>query len=531
MQERADSRTSEMLKQLLPKGKTSTDDWAREPGTALVIAEEKSLQTTNAKMALCMAVNLLSRLYPVITDMYVSVPDSVKLFESIPLFEPGGVRSSLIDFINRLQPYCRVEFVDTLSGDWDAGLSIGNSKKSLAGAISIASDGWIACVSTTELSASFTDNNNPIGAYAAACIGGMEVFKKIFLKKSNLLTPEKETADIRWRLKFIDGQIDFSTFDYKVNDSSSKNPTLPSNINLGDIWIVGLGAGGGASAYALASLQLLQGQLNLIDPDEVKTVNMNRYIYALNADAVRNKPKVKAVKELFKRFEKLEVKTYPCSYQEFKESYKTITTDFLISTVDTKETRRNIQWDMPRIILDAAVVSTEFYIRRVDLGKSPCMLCTHQPEKLERPTEEILSEVIGISAKEIMTLRSTNAHVTPAHIDQMKKFSKIQGFTLPSVGERFNDWLLVHCGELVSPVTRERIPLPFATVLPGVLLAGEVIKAHYFPNDVIQNYYTYDMINVPPNGMTQLKPAVDCIFCSNPQTKETFQKKYGKKQP
>jgi len=527
MQERADLRTSEMLKQLLPKSRTNTNDWAKESGTALVIAAEKSLQSTNAKMALCMTVNLLSRLYPVITQLDISVSESVNLSINIPLFEPGEFRCSLKDFINRLQPYCRVEFVDTPSGKWDAALSIGDSND-LDGVVSIASNGWMAYVSTKKLSVDFTDNTNPIGAYAAACIGGMEVFKKLFLKKANLLSPEKELADTRWRLKFIDGQIGFSTFDYKVDDSSSQNSLLPSTINLGDLWIVGLGAGGGASAFTLASLQSFEGHLNLIDPDEVKPVNMNRYIYALNADAVGHKPKVEAVKELFKRFKKLEVQAYPCSYQEFKESHKNSMMDFLLSTVDTKETRRCIQWDMPRVILDAAVISTEFYVRRVDIGKSPCILCTHKPGEVERSTEEILSEVIGLGTEEIVRLRSTNARLTQDHIDRMKKSSETQSFTLPSVGEHFNDWFLMHCGEVASPVTPERIPLPFATVLPGILLAGEVIKAYYFPDDVIQNYYTYDMINVPLSGAQSLKPAPDCIFCSNSQTIEIFQRKYGK---
>lgn len=524
MRERADSRTSEMLRQLLPKSRTNTDDWAKESGTALIIAEEKSLQSTNAKMALCMAVNLLSRLSPVITQLDILVSDSVSLSINIPLFEPVEFRGSLKDFINRLQPYCKVEFVDITSGRWDAALSIGDSN-GLDGVISIASDGWVAYVSTKKLLVNFTDNTNPIGAYAAACIGGMEVFKKIFLKKVNLLSPEKDQADPRWRLKFIDGQIGFSTFDYKVDDSSSKNPPLPSTINLEDLWMIGLGAGGGASAYSLASVQGLEGHLNLIDPDEVKPVNMNRYIYALNADAVGYKPKVEAVKELFK---KLEVQAYPYSYQEFKESHKNSIMDFLISTVDTKETRRDIQWDMPRVILDAAVISTEFYVRRVDIGKSPCMLCTHKPEEVERSTEEILSKVIGLGTDEIVRLRSTNACLTQDHVDRMKKSSETHGFIIPSVGEHFNDWLQIHCGELASPIIPERIPLPFATVLPGILLAGEVIKEYCFPYAVIQNCYAYDMINVPRNGPTLLRPIADCIFCSDLRTNEIFQEKFGK---
>jgi molybdopterin/thiamine biosynthesis adenylyltransferase len=528
MLERTDSRTSEMLKQLLPKSSSTKNDWAKELGPVLIIAEEKSLETANAQFALCMAVNMLSRLYPIITHIYVSIPRSATLTANVPLFARGTIRDALMNFVNKLKPDCKVEFIYTPKGHWDATLCIGSSSKELENTISIASDGWVAYVSTKGLSTCFTEKYNPIGAYAASCIGGIEIFKRIFLKKSSLLEPEKEPFDVRWRLRLIEGLITFSTFDYRVNENEPKNPPLPSNIDLGDLYIVGVGAGGGAAAYTLASLRDLQGRLNLIDPDEVKPGNMNRYVYALNADSTGNRLKVEVAKELFKSFDKLDVQMYPCSYQELKESEKIALKDVLISTVDTKETRRNIQWGMPRVILDAAVVSTEFYIRRVDIGESPCLICTHKADRVERPIEELLSEVTGLHPKEIMRLRSTNALFCQGHIDQMREFSKIHGFALPSVGDRFSDWLIMHCGELVSPVGQERFPLPFAAVLPGVLIAGEVIKDRCFVKDVLQNYYSYDMINVPMSGAIPLKPAPDCIFCSFPKTKELHAKKYGK---
>jgi molybdopterin/thiamine biosynthesis adenylyltransferase len=528
MLERTDSRTSEMLKQLLPKSSTTTNDWAKEPGSALIVAEEKSLETANAQFALCMAVNALSRLYPIITHICISIPDSCTLTANVPLFARGTIRDALIDFISRLRPDCKVEFMDRPNGYWDTALYIGSSKNELENAISIGSDGWVAYVSTNELTTCFTENCNPIGAYAAACIGGMEVFKKIFLKKSNLLAPEKEPFDVRWRLRFIEGLIAFSAFDYNIHENQPKNPPLPSSIDLGDLSIVGVGAGGGVAAYTLASLHGLHGRLNLIDPDEVKPGNMNRYLYALDADSTWNTPKVEVVRRLFKHFQKLDVQMYQCSYQELKESEKIDIKDVVLSTVDTKETRRNIQWDMPRVILDAAVVSTEFYIRRVDIGKSPCLLCTHKTDKVERPLEEILSDAIGLNPKEIVRLRSTNALFGQEHIDLMREFSRIRGFVLPSVGDHFSDWLTMHCGELVSPIGQERFPLPFATVLPGILLAGEVIKDRCFENDVLRNYYSYDMINVPLSGTIPLRPASDCIFCSSPKTKEIYAKKYGK---
>ena len=529
MRERADSRTLGLIKQLLSKGRISIKRWGDVSGSALIIADERSLRTANGQFALCTAINTLSRLYPILTYIGLSIPASAVFSIDVPLFTKDRVLDAAIEFTNKLQLDCKVECIDTPHGNWDAVLSIGPLKTNLKNMVSIASDGWIAYASTDELVPVFTEKTNPIGAYAAACIGGMEVFKKVFLKKSNLLLPKKANSDARWRLKFIRGQISFSAFDYRVNVNSTNNPRLPSTVDLGDLYIAGVGAGGGAIAYTLASLNDLKGQLTLIDPDEVKPGNMNRYVYALEKDSAGNKPKVKAVEELFEAFKKLDVQAYPYPYQELKASGKIDNIDVLISAVDTKETRRQMQWDMPRIILDAAVVVTDFYIRRVEIGQSPCLLCTHKAREVERSLEEIVSEVIGLSATEIVRLRSTNACMTQKHINQMIKSSEKYGFTLPSAGERFSDWWMMHCGELVLPATQERIPLPFATILPGILIAGEVIKERYFPKDVLQNYYSYNMINLPPNGMTPMKPVHDCIFCSLPLTKEIYMKKYALK--
>ena len=529
MQERTDVRTLEMIKQLLSRGRISTTKWAKEPGRVLVIADKKSLETANGQFALCMAVNALSRLYPVLTFIGLSIPDSIVLSADVPLFSKDKIRDSLVDFVSRLHLDCKVTCVDPKTDDWDAILSIGPSKIDWKNKTSIASDGWITYVSQDKLSMGFTEKTNPIGAYVAACIGGMEVFKRVFLKKANLLLAEKAQSDVRWRLKFIKGEISFSAYDYKINEDRTKNPPIPLKVDLGDLYIAGVGAGGGAMAYALASLHDFRGRLTLIDPDEVKPSNMNRYIYALQADFAGNWSKVEVVRELFKRFDELCVQSYPYSYQKLKESQKIGDMDVLVSTVDTKKTRCDMQWDMPRVILDAAVLWTEFYVRRIDLGQSPCLICTHKAKEVKRSLEEIVSAVTGLPKREIARLRSTNSKLTQDHINRMKKFSEKYEFTLPSVGERFSDWLAMHCGELILPETQERFPLPFATILPGFLLAGEMMKERCFHEDILNNYYSYDMINLPVNGVRTLSPFSDCIFCSLPATGDIHTKKYGKK--
>jgi len=526
--ERADSRTLEMIRQLLSKGRINKEKWAREPGAVLVVADEKPLKSANGQFALCMAVNALSRLYPVLTCIGIWLPDSLSFCVKAPLFSGKRIHESLMNFVSRLKPECEVTIVDRLSDDWDAVLSIGTSKAKLKNKISIASDGWIARISADKLSKDFTENSNPIGAYTAACIGGMEVFKKVFLKKSDLLAPEKAPSDVRWRLRFIESEVSFSTFDYKINEKPASNPPIPDNVDLGNLCIVGVGAGGGAAAYSLASLSSLKGRLILIDPDEVKPSNMNRYVYALKVDLADEWSKVEVTRELFRHFDKLCVQCYPHSYQKLSESGKIGAMDLLVSTVDTKETRRDIQWDMPRVILDAAVLLSEFYVRRVDIGKGPCLLCTHKADEVKHSSEEIVSQVIGLSQKEIVRLRSTNARITRELVNRMKEYSEKSGFALPSAGERFSDWELAHCGELILPSTQERFPLTFSTILPGILIAGEVIKERYFPEGILKNYYSYDMINLPVNGMTLQQPLSNCILCSPQKTRDIFAAKWKK---
>jgi molybdopterin/thiamine biosynthesis adenylyltransferase len=528
MPEHADSRTLDMIRQLLSKSKINKERWAKESGAVLVVADEKPLRSANGQFALCMAVNALLRLYPILTRIGILIPDALSFVVKVPLFSGNTIHESLVGFADRLRPECEVSMVDRSGGDWDAVLSIGTSKVRLRNKISIASDGWIARVSTNKLSKDFTGKGNPIGAYTAACIGGMEVFKRVFLKKSNVLAPEKAPSDIRWRLRLIKSEVSFSTFDYKVNEKPAYNPPIPAKVDLGNLCIAGVGAGGGAAAYSLASLSNLKGRLILVDPDEVKPSNMNRYVYALRTDFADEWSKVEVIRDLFIHFDKLCVQCYPYPYQRLSESGKIGAMDLLVSTVDTKETRRDIQWDMPRVILDAAVLLSEFYVRRVDIGKSPCLLCTHKADEAKRSSEEIISQVIGLSRKEIVRLRSTNARITREIINRMKEYSAKSGFALPSVGERFSDWELAHCGEFILPSTQERFPLTFSTILPGILIAGEVLKERYFPEGILRNYYSYDMINLPVNGMALQQPLSNCILCSSQKTRDIFATKWKK---
>ena len=70
--------------------------------------------------------------------------------------------------------------------------------------------------------------------------------------------------------EWVHPSLAFSTYSYLVG-IGQPNPPLPESVELGRLSFIGLGAGGGAFAFTLASLKGLRGTLNLVEPAERST--------------------------------------------------------------------------------------------------------------------------------------------------------------------------------------------------------------------------------------------------------------------
>ncbi len=515
-----------MLGQFLPIEETTNVSWAQIPGIIKILSDDTSLETENSQFALFMAINSLTRLFPVITEIIIDIPD-IPCLVIVPLFDGKTVKEAIQFFLESTSPKCEVLFKErNESHEVDFTLILGNHKEKNKSSVSIGSNGWISLISVDDSPTCFSSNINPIGAFTAAIIGGMEIFKHLFLKKMDIIEPSWSEYDIRHRLKFIEGSVIFSSFTYETATVEQPNPNLPDAIDVGDLFCIGLGAGGGAVIYTMASFQRnVNGNIILVDPDELKQSNMNRYIYSNKTDAYFERKKTDVTSELLQRYTNLNVEAFPVSYQLFSKKY-TEKMDVVISTVDTKVSKQAIQWDIPRIIFDAGVIQTEFYLRRIDLGKSLCLVCLEK-QTSEKTPEHLASEIIGLTTEEIIQLRSENAVITSEHIEKMEEKTIIHNFTLPKLGERFSDWWLDHCGEIAITKTQERIPLPFATILPGILIAGEIIKEKYFKDYSLENHYLYNMVSLPPYEQLFFKPKTDCALCSKEITIKIFRDRYS----
>ncbi|MCH7560170.1 MAG: ThiF family adenylyltransferase [Thaumarchaeota archaeon] len=521
MNESVDDRTVTMIDQLT-KSKNELSKWYKIPGRVAIISN--SLKRTNERLALAMSVNCLSRLYPIITNLDIVISSDIQHRIEAPLFDGQDVKRCITSFLEKLSPKVEVRILNNLEDYYDALLSIGNTKEEHSFTISISSDGWLSFVSPNSLSNDFTDNMNPVGAYVAANLGCIEVFKKVFVKKADLIIPKRSNYDFRWNTKHLQKELTFNTFDYSV-DNNSKNPSLPDTINTGELVTSGVGAGGGACLYTLASFPDLRGNLSLIDPDEVKGSNLNRYIYATRHDADDEKPKVDVMKKILSIHKQCNVISHYMSYKKFSDKLNDKPIDLIISTVDTGEARLEIQWDLPKMILDAAVFNTWFYINRVEFGDNACLGCRFYREESSDSSESYLSKIIGLSEEVILSLRTNNATFEEKHIEIMKPFSEKNKFSLPKTGEHFQDWFRYHCGELKLNGQIDPIPVPFATVMPGILLAGEVVKQRHFKNYKTRDFFSLDVFGIPINTFEQVKRKKDCPICSNQSTVNRYKEK------
>jgi len=522
------ARTRKLISQLTKCEPEQLSKWEKISGRIAIVISKQASQTPNARLALALSVNCLSRVYPIVTELDVVIPDDINHRLEAPLFEGQTTRNCIELFVEKLKPEVKVRVVNKFEDRYDAVLSIGNTDYNNPFKISVSSDGWLAFASPKSLSQEFTDNTNPIGAYAAANLGAAEIFKKILIKKTNSIVPSWSEYDFRWITHFLNKELLFNTFDYSLDKKKSVNPSLPDVVDIDHLTVAGVGAGGGSCLYTLASLTTFKGVFHLIDPDEIKDSNLNRYVYATHSDAEKNIPKVHAMRQLLSNHRNCTIKPYHTNYGEFSKQTNSSPIDVLISTVDTNKARVAIQWDFPATIFDAAVIRSQFYVNRVEFGKNACLGCRFLADGPSESLETHLSKITGIPVDTITTLITNNAPIEKHHIEIMKSFSEKNKFPLPKVGDHFQDWYQYHCGELKLDDSNILIPLPFATIMPGILVAGEVIKRRYFSNNNNgPNFFSYDIFGLKVDPTNTIKRRPDCQICSNEKTVQRYKEKHN----
>lgn len=505
--------------------------WLSPETKVLVTAESEWVDSQNGQFAVLMAVNVLCRLFPIITHLDLFLEGDHLILQPMPLVESRSLKMALGQLIKRIDPLCQVAFIGRPKQDYDAILSIGPSDVRGNFKVTIYSDGWLAYTSRNAAKYASSININPISAYVASILGCIEVFKTTFKKKVWALFPsEAESCLTFQRLRPIADELKFSTLDYSVNAISSPNPQLPSTFDLGEVHLVGLGAVGEALVYTLCSFTSIEGTIHLIDPDNVQWSNLNRYVCATRSDAEACSPKVDVAKKLLEAHHGvLETDSFRGSYDEFRELSQNRKYDLLISAVDNHETRWLIQRDLPKLILNAGALESMYSVSRVELGRSQCLICPDPKGERELRLLNTIASLTGIPTNEIEQLRRTNGVFEEEHIRMLVKHTRgSPTFPMPHSGMRFPDWLYKNKSELGLMGWPElNIPIPLTTILAGVLLAGEAIKEKYFHDHRLNSQFDHDIFCLPMSGLHRfIPPLPGCPFCSSKDVLRRYHEKY-----
>lgn len=482
------------------------------PGRVAACLGENATTEAQAQLIFSFAVNLLARLYPVVQDLQVILWEGTPLMVRVPRWHADTLDEHIRLFLEALSPPLKWTIQKGVPIAPDCKLIIGSAPMPGERVVFVGSHGWSVALSP-HTPVPVGHQLNPVGAYAAACLGVAEVWKRLLLARPDL-SPEMPIVP-------LDEPLTFSTFTYRVGPSEP-NPALSSSIDIARLTMVGLGAGGGTAAFTLASLQEVQGMVNLIEPDEVVDTNLNRYVFADSEDAARRRAKTEVVNALFDGRPGIRIRTFSTSYGEaaaslFQDDYR-----YVVAAVHSREARRELQYETPMVLWDAgATEQGEFFIWRMILGITECMWCKHPPGERDPELEKAaqLEQLLGLGATIWLRKVRNNEIFRADEVDAIAVFlaGKNAPFDLPSVGQRYGDWEAGQCGRLPLPEADEEIPIPFAPVMAGVLLAGEIIKENYFPEATLDSYYWNTLVGCFMRGNQPHRrlPRPECSFCAD----------------
>lgn len=416
--------------------------------------DDQAMHSSEGRETLALSINLLARLYP-----HLGI---------IPL---GKHAQTYAQHLAKIADAINPGIVIDDDASHVSALLVVGATAGPAGVptIYIGSDGWIVRVSPDAPTGSGT-THNPCGAGAAACFGAANIFRIIFRKYLPHAT--------------VDQAFAMSLLDYQPNASELRNPPL-TPIDLGETHLVGAGAIGNGTLWALSRTPQLRGRLHIIDHEDIELTNLQRYVLAFQADIGTSK-----VLLADRLFHDTTIKCQPHA-ERWGEYLRTRGNWYLqrvAVAVDSDEDRRAIQAALPLWIANAWTQIGDLGIsRHTLLGDRACLMCLYLPDQDRPSADQVVAEAIGLpeAREEVRYLLYTGSPVTRALLERAAAALRVpleplllfEGQPLRSF------YTQAICGGVVLRLggtqgnahQAEAVPLAFQSALAGIMLAAEII--------------------------------------------------------
>jgi molybdopterin/thiamine biosynthesis adenylyltransferase len=471
-----------------------------------ISGDQELLRSHNGQVMATSLVNLTARFHP---RLQIVVPDDITTSVWAPFAYDPNLQVCLGNIARMIGTT-----VDDGGDDVDILLSVGETELEAKHKITINSDGWLSFLSTVDSETSFVSRNqNPIGAMSAACFGAAEAFRRMLeLLGSN---------DRRTRLRHEN--LIFSALDYSTGNRTAPNPHLPETTRVENVVVVGAGAVANGALFALSNANA-EGSISLVDPQTFDETNLNRCLMACLDDVGTSKVAAIAAR----RPTSLSVIPFECRYEQF--SGRREKQDLVVSTIDENDSRIVIQSDLPKVLLHGATGEHVASVSRHTFLDGACLGCLFFEN--ESLATRISCET-GLLLQEVEKLLDARNTVAPEHISIISTKTGISLERLnPFLGRPFIElYSREVCGSLTVPVGHQEVTgtASFVSALPGVLLAGEIIKNQVESLNTysLNNYLSVSLFNPSARWLQERPKDERCrCLCSHPLMVESYKKKW-----
>lgn len=416
--------------------------------TVEIAFDKEAVEKKESLATLDMLVRLLSRLYPSLkfTGLTKGTKNGANRFSKLAL--------SIND---------RITLQD--DGEADVTIVVGITSVVRENPIFyIGSSGWLSKLSVT-LPVGSSDTNNPFAAGFAACLAAANVFRLVF--NDQLINGHS------------DDDLCISLVDFTHRDMSETSGEALPDINLAETFLIGLGAIGNGSIWALSKLAL-NGKLYLIDPEKIDESNLQRYVLTTLNDVDRDKADL--AMEQFSGIP--DVHGHSGEWASFMAGRDNWKLPFALVAVDSAKDRIGVQATLPERLLNAWTQPTDLGVsRHLSFGEDPCLSCLYPARKTRQSESELIAGSLGLLHLERELIRPMVYNNSPISRELLTHISTAKSVPLedllPHEGKPIREFYhQVICGGMITVTEGNRhtdTPMAFQSAMAGILLASELV--------------------------------------------------------
>lgn len=420
-----------------------------------VVFDSNAASCSEGRATLDLLVRLLARLYPNLQIIDIDLNNNILVKQ---LEECARSINPVINLSKIAQPTVY--------------LIIGNTiiKNKRATKFYLGSFGWTLKFSNSKPVGS-GDSKNPFGAGGIACIGAANLFRLVF--KEQLSSGD------------YDKDFTLSLFDFIKDDKNNEvSESSIENINLDNIVLVGIGAIGNATVWALSQIPYLTGNIEIVDPQTIDKSNLQRYVLATQDDITKHK--VLVANEFIKN-SKLIINQNPLSWAEYVQNGNDLLIKTVAVCVDSAKDRIVVQGSLPKKIFNAWTQKDDLGVsRHLNFLNYACLACLYIPDSKTKSKSEIIAESLGLADKEQL-VRKYIANSIPINFNLLSLISTAKNIPIEKLldfqgkniqifySEIICGGVLLRLENKVENISHIEAPSAFESAFAGLLLAAELI--------------------------------------------------------